>query len=146
MNMPENSTVSIYERYLQAEDLVLRSIQSEYGAPIHRQVTAGRDSGFDGVFTSCGKTNVVEVKYIVPKDKSLRIKESIQYLTTTIQQYGWTNAQILLALVFESEDDVKNHAKISSIDFSKNAVPVVVRVFTMTQLKAKFGVSKRNEG
>ena len=131
-------------RYFKAEDLVLRAIQSEYGVPMHRQVTAGRDSGFDGVFTSGGMTSVVEVKYIASKGKSPRLRESIHRLTKIIQQYSWNNTQIILALVFESEEDVKNQKEILSVGFSENAVPVVVRVFTMAQLEAQFGVNGQN--
>jgi hypothetical protein len=113
---------------------------------MHRQVTAGSDSGFDGVFTTSGKTNVVEVKYIAPKGKSPRMRESIHRLTKIIEQYRWQNAQIILALVFESQEDVKNQAEILSIGFSENAIPVIPRVFTMAELEAKFGVGGRNKG
>lgn len=145
-NLLGRAAAPIHERYFQAEDLVLRAIQSEYGVPMHRQVTAGRDSGFDGVFTSGGKTNVVEVKYIAPKGKSPRMRESIHRLTKIIEQYRWQNTQIILALVFESQEDVKHQAEILSIGFSDNAVPVIPRVFTMAELEAKFGVRGRNEG
>ena len=145
-DMLGKATTSIHDRYFQAEDLALRAMQSEYGVPMHRQVTAGRDSGFDGVFSSGGKTNVVEVKYIASKGKSPRMRESIHRLTKIIQQYAWQNAQIILVLVFESQEDVKNQKEILSIGFSENAVPVVVRVFTMAQLEAQFGVGGRNEG
>jgi hypothetical protein len=46
-------------KYFQAEDLVLRAIQSEYGATVSRQVTAGADMGFDGAFVSNGRLNIV---------------------------------------------------------------------------------------
>ena len=74
-------STSIQARYFQAEDMVLRAIQAEYGAPINRQVTAGRDSGFDGLFITSGRTNVVEVKYIAGKGQNQRIKATIQRLT-----------------------------------------------------------------
>jgi len=134
----------IRARYFQAEDLALRAIQSEYDSPIKRQVTAGRDDGFDGVFVADGRTNVIEVKYIASKGQNQKIKPSIQRLTTTIQQYGWPNAQIILALVFEQEEDVKHARELLSIAFAQNDVPVVVRVFTMHQLNAQFGVGEQN--
>jgi len=51
-------------KYFQAEDLVLRAIQTEYGAAVKRQVTAGNDMGFDAAFSSNGRLNIVEVKYV----------------------------------------------------------------------------------
>lgn len=135
----------IRTRYFQAEDLALRAIQSEFGAPVSRQVTAGRDSGFDGVFTSAGRTSVVEVKYVLEKDQAPRIKPSIHRLTKIIQQYNWENIQIILALVFEHEEDVKHSVEMLSSAFSENAVPVIVRAFTMNNLLARFGSSNEHE-
>jgi hypothetical protein len=136
----------IRARYFQAEDLALRAIQTEYGSPIKRQVTAGRDSGFDGVFITDGRTNVIEVKYITNQGQNQKLKQTIQRLTSTIQQYGWPNAQIILALVYEREEDVKHARELFSVAFAQNEVPVVVRVFTMPQLNAQFGVGEQNAG
>jgi hypothetical protein len=131
---------TIQARYFQAEDLALRAIQSEYGSPISRQVTAGRDSGFDGVFTSGGRTSVVEVKYVLGKGQATKIRPAIHRLTKIIQQYNWENTQIVLVLVFENEEDVKHSMELLSQAFSENAIPVEVRVFTMAHLLARFGV------
>jgi hypothetical protein len=140
---PERST-EIKARYFQAEDLVLRALQAEYGAPLSRQVTAGRDAGFDGIFVSGGRTNIVEVKYIAGKGQSSRFKPAIQHLTESIQQYAWPNPQIILALVFENEADVKHSRELLSSAFLQNAIPVVVRTFTMAQLRAQFGVGDQH--
>lgn len=136
----------IRTRYFQAEDLALRAIQSEYGAPVSRQVTAGHDSGFDGVFTSGGRTSVVEVKYVLGKGQTPKIKPSIHRLTKIIRQYNWDNTQIILVLVFEYEEDVKSSVEILSSAFSENAVPVVVRAFTMANLLARFSSGNENDG
>ncbi|SDA25098.1 hypothetical protein SAMN05216315_12637 [Nitrosospira sp. Nsp18] len=135
---------SVKARYFQAEDLVLRAIQAEYGAPLHRQVTAGRDTGFDGLFIAEGRTNVVEVKYISTKARYPRLKPTIERLTKSIQSYGWMNAQIILVLVFDREEDIKNVREILSVGFSQNPVPVVVRIYSLGELKVKFGVDEKN--
>lgn len=136
----------IQSRYFQAEDLVLRSLQAEYGVPVSRQVTAGRDSGFDGLFLANGRTNVVEVKYVAGRGRSPAVKASIQKLTAAIREYGWDNSQIILALIFENSDDVRYVREMLSTAFSGNAVPVVVRVFTMDQLREQFGVASEATG
>lgn len=133
---------AIRERYFQAEDLALRAIQAEYGVPVTRQVTAGRDSGFDGVFTSGGRTSVIEVKYVLGKGQTPRIKPAIHRLTKIIQQYNWQDTQIILVLVFENEDDIKHSMELLSAAFSENAVPVHVRVFSMAHLLARFGTGE----
>ncbi|MDP2450135.1 MAG: hypothetical protein Q8M93_01580 [Polaromonas sp.] len=128
-------------RYFQAEDLVLRSLQAEYGVPVNRQVTAGRDGGFDGLFLANGRTNVVEVKYFAGRGRSPAVRMSVQRLTAAIREYGWENTQIILALVFENAEDVKSVREMLSSAFSGNDVPVVLRVFTMDQLREQFGVA-----
>ncbi len=111
---------------------------------MRRQVTGGRDGGFDGVFAVAGRTNVVEVKYIPHKTQYPRLKVTIMGLTKTIQQYGWTNAQIILALVFEREEDMRKARIILSEAFSENPIPVVVRSYLLDELKVKFGVNEQN--
>lgn len=59
--------------------------------------------------------------------------------------YVWQNVQIILALVFESQENVKNQTKILPVAFSENSVAVAVCVFTMAQLEAQFGVHGQNE-
>lgn len=139
-------TKDIQARYFQAEDLVLRSLQAEYGAPVTRQVTAGRDDGFDGVLLAGGRTTVVEVKYIASGSSYPRIKPSIQRLTDAIRSYGWKNPQIILALVYENGEDVKHAREMLSSAFAKNEVPVIVRAFTISQLREQFGVGNVNAG
>ena len=138
--------VSVQARYFQAEDLVLRAIQAEYGAPINRQVTAGRDDGFDGLFMASGRTTVVEVKYISGSAPGHRFQQTIQRITGAIQQYGWSNAQIVLALVFERSEDLGKTRERLSLMFAKNPVPVVVRCFTLAELQSQFGVGGNDAG
>lgn len=143
---PTQRAAVIQSRYFQAEDLVLRSLQAEYGVPVSRQVTAGRDSGFDGLFLANGRMNIVEVKYVSGRGRSPAVRTSVQKLTMAIREYGWENAQIILALVFENADDVKSVREMLSSAFSANEVPVVVRVFTMDQLREQFGVAGDTPG
>jgi hypothetical protein len=144
---PDSERIAkVQARYFQAEDLVLRAMQSEYGAPMNRQVTAGRDAGFDGVFLSAGRINVVEVKYIADEGSVRRFKVTIDRLTHSIQQYGWTNAQIVLALVFEHPEKIGRTNETLSAMFSANVVPVVVRCYGLADLQAQYGVGEQREG
>lgn len=133
-------SASVQARYFQAEDLVLRAIQTEYGSPVNRQVTAGRDDGFDGLFVTAGRTTVVEVKYISGEGASHRFQATIKRTTDSIQQYGWQNPQIVLALVFERSEDIATSRERLSLMFAKNPVPVIVRCFTISELQAQFGI------
>ena len=133
-------SATVQARYFQAEDLVLRAIQAEYGAPVSRQVTAGRDDGFDGLFVAAGRTTVVEVKYVSGDGPGHRFQSTIKRITESIQRYGWKNPQIVLALVFERSEDIARSRERLSLMFAKNPVPVIVRCFTIAELQAQFGL------
>lgn len=70
----ENSKRSIKSRYLTAEDLAFREIQSEFGVPVSRQVRIGPNR-LDGFFTSAGSGYAVEVKYV----KNLVNRSTLQH-------------------------------------------------------------------
>ncbi|MFG6428928.1 hypothetical protein [Roseateles sp. LYH14W] len=137
---PSNLARITKSRFLQAEDLVLRAIQTEYGSPINRQVTAGRDDGFDGIFLSSGRVSVVEVKYVSRGGPGHRFQESITRLTQSVRTYGWPDAQIILALVFEDAEQVGRTRELLVAMFAKNPVPVVVRCYSLSELRSLFGI------
>lgn len=129
-------------KYFQVEDLVLRAIQAEYGATISREVTAGADMGFDGAFVSNGRLNIVEVKYLRgPSGNVSRLRESIERLSSAVAAYGWRNAQIILAVVFERAEEVARATKLLKTLTSGMAVPIVVRCFSLSELQSRFNVA-----
>lgn len=136
---------TVQARYFQAEDLVLRAIQAEYGAPVKRQMAAGRDAGFDGVFYASHRANVVEVKYVPGRGHNQKLRAAVERLTATIQQYGWLNAQIILALVFETEEDIERVKELLSAAFLSNPIPVEVKTYAMFALEEQFGVSGKEK-
>jgi hypothetical protein len=136
-------------KYFQAEDLVLRAIQSEYGATVSRQVTAGADMGFDGAFVSNGRLNIVEVKYLARPFANLPgLEASIHRLAKAISQYRWRNVQIVLAVVVESSEDIpKVTVRLQSlVDQSSLPVPVIVRCYSFSELQQKFGIAETVDG
>ncbi len=137
----------IQARYFQVEDLALRAIQAEHGVTISRQVTAGpADMGFDGVFTSNGRIHIVEVKYARSLNSLPKFKQTIERLNSTIVSYGWKNAQIILAVVFEDSIDVTKAQEMLAKVSSVSQVPLVVKCYTYAELNWKFGVSNQIQG
>jgi hypothetical protein len=137
------TAASVQARYFQAEDLVLRAIQAEYGATISRQVTAGSDPGFDGAFVTNGRLNIVEVKYIGgPSGNVSRLRHSIVRLISAVSRYGWHNAQIILAVVFERPEEVSRATELLKALTSDMPIPIVVRCFSLSELQSRFGVSE----
>jgi hypothetical protein len=132
----------VQSRYLQTEDLVLRALQAEYGAPVSRQVTAGADRGFDGAFVSNGRLNIVEVKYVRSLRQLDSYRASINRIASNIARYEWRNAQIILAVVFEQTDDVGPGAARLEAVASEFSVPVIVRAYSLTELETRFRVGE----
>lgn len=137
------SKASVQAKYFQAEDLVLRAIQAEYGATISRQVTAGSDMGFDGAFVTNGRLNIVEVKFLRgPSGNVSRLKQSVERLANALDRYGWRNAQIILAVVFEREEEVARATEMVKGLTSGTSVPIVVRCYSLAELQLRFGIAE----
>lgn len=131
--------VRIQAKYFQAEDLALRALQAEFGTAISRQVTAGNDEGFDGAFVVNGQFNIVEVKYVLKTISSTKVENVLTRLTSTISRYRWRNVQIILALVYENTADAAEIERLQRIA-QQSSVQTVVRIYSLAQLQAKFGV------
>jgi len=142
----ERNISEVRAKYFQVEDLVLRAIQSEYGATISRQVTAGADMGFDGAFVVNGRLNIVEVKYLTNTYNVSFIRKTLERLSNAINNYGWRNVQIILAVVFEKEDDIIKASKRLREIGEGMPFSVVVRSYTFSELQSKFGVSENDGG
>lgn len=134
-------TASVQAKYFQAEDLVLRAIQAEYGSTISRQVTAGADMGFDGAFVTNGRLNIVEVKFLRgPSGNVSRLRQSVERLVSAVVSYGWKNAQVILAVVFEREEEVARATELLKNITSGMSVPIVVRCYSLAELQRRFGI------
>ena len=138
--LPHGMKTSQQAVYFQAEDLALRAIQAEYGKPISRQLTAGADIGFDGVFTVDGRLNIIEVKYVRDIKTISRLRTSLERLVNVIAKYNWKNVSLILVVVFERSEDVPN-ADISLLQTVNGLeVPVTIRPFALKELQRRFGV------
>ena len=144
---PTQRAAMFQAKYFQVEDLVLRAIQSEYGATVSRQVTAGADMGFDGAFITNGRLNIVEVKYLAGSANTIsKLRRSVERLSNAISGYGWRNAQIIFAVVFERADEVAKGSKRLQELISVSDVPIVIRCYSFAELQLKFGVADQEGG
>lgn len=144
--IPESREV-IKAKYFQSEDLVMRAIQAEYGAVINRNVSAGPDLEFDGAFTTNGRLNIVEVKFLRgPSGNVSRLLSSLERLESQLNHYRWGNVQLILAVVFERAQEVPRATEILKSMTTKLTIPVVVRCFSLSELQAQFGVGDTANG
>ncbi|HVY22193.1 MAG TPA: hypothetical protein VG962_02445 [Steroidobacteraceae bacterium] len=133
-------------RLFQTEDLALRAIQAEYGQPISRQLTGGADLGFDGVFIFAGRLNIVEVKYLRDKSSIPKLRESLERIVRTILGYNWQNAQLIVAVVFEREEDVPKSDVLLLNSLKGLDIPITIRPFSLPELQRRFGIEVTEGG
>ena len=130
-----------------AEDLAMRTIQTEFNTPVRRQVTGGRDGGFDGVFESNGHVQIVEVKYIgkraPPGETAVRIKESILRIQRDASKYGWTASEIILVAVFASTEVPPEHQRAIEA-MCREVGRVAPRFYTLGRLKRQWGMDSED--
>jgi hypothetical protein len=140
------SNTSQSQAYL-AEDLAMRTIQADFNTPVRRQVTGGRDGGFDGVFETNGRVQIVEVKYIgkraAPGETAVRIRDSLQRIQRDASKYGWTSAEIILGAVFASADIPPEHRDAIEA-MCRDLGQVTPRFYTLGNLKRQWGMDSED--
>ena len=128
-------------RFFQAEELAMRAIQTEFNAPINRQVSIGPGLEADGAFVQNDELHLVEVKFIVrPKNARSTIERTLAHYQSGFGVKRRRTVVIVLALVFEYESDVTS----STLEFQEIAnsseLRVEVRGFSLKQLQATYGL------
>lgn len=129
-------------RFFQAEELAMRAIQTEFNAPINRQVSIGPGLEADGAFVQNDELHLVEVKFIVrPKNARSTIERTLAHYQRGFGATRRKSVVVILALVFEFESDVTS----STLEFQEIAnsteLRVEVRGFSLKQLQATYGLS-----
>lgn len=137
----------VQSRLIQAEDLALRAVQSEFGKPINRQMTLGLDVRMDGAFVLNDRLHVVEVKYLLkPKSGLSSVRTTLERYTNAFGRYRRSNVTIVLVLVFQNEIDVDvytHQARTLSRGFS---LDVDVRGYALPELQRRFGIQQAAGG
>jgi hypothetical protein len=135
---------SFRRRYLLAEDLVMRELQSEFGVVINRSV---RFANFqlDGIFAKDGGGFGIEVKYVSRRIAFDRLLSSLANIHTALQRLGWRRFTLILVLVCET-DDVVSPSDIERIQSraSELGITIITRVYTLRALADKFGIESQD--
>ncbi len=142
----EDSAVSsqqggtIQNRYLKAEDLAMRALQAEFAVPIARQVTGGRDGGFDGAFQTTEGDYIVEVKYSYHKFTRAKVRQVFSQLVGSVQKYSWSKVRVLLVLIGESSDAFPVEERELQELVAAFPIPCTIRTYVLGDLERDFGV------
>lgn len=128
-------------RFFQAEELAMRAIQTEFNAPINRQVSIGPGLAADGAFVQNDELHLVEVKFIVrPKNARSTIERTLAHYQGGFGVTRRRSVVIVLALVFEYESDVDISTREFQEIANSSALRVKVRGFSLKQLQATYGL------
>lgn len=127
-------------QYFQAEDLALRAVQAEFGQPISRQVTGGRDKGFDGAFVLNNRLNIVEVKYVAKAPPKALLQQALHRIQSYVASNNWKSVNVVLVAVVDRTTDIEPTLKRLTAVADEASLPTVARVYALSELQAKFGV------
>jgi hypothetical protein len=129
-----------------AEDLAIRELSLEFGAPIRRQLKVSRGDRLfflDGGFTIDGTLIGVEIKLLRRKSLHNRIREAEQYLGRTTL----AGLKMVLALVV---DDVPERVIGDAVETLRKqirtgAIAADIRIYRFNELCEKYGLSPDNQ-
>ncbi len=127
--------------WLLAEELAFRELESEFGAPIHRQVAIA-DSGVDGVLIDKGTLRVIEIKFTRGPSLGRIVGHAADQLRRVAEKVGG-RASFILAVVVEAmplerlESEIERAQERLSRSFP---IPIELRVYDFSELKEKYGV------
>jgi hypothetical protein len=136
-----NQSIKLRKNYLLAEDLIMRELQSEFGAVINRSVRLGGVE-LDGIFAHQGNGYGVEVKFIHSQVVTEGIISSLNRIESGLRRFGWKKFTIILALVHENENNINSSfiEKIQARASDMSAI-IMIRVYTLRALEEKYGIS-----
>ncbi|MEQ8663328.1 MAG: hypothetical protein RLW62_21135 [Gammaproteobacteria bacterium] len=137
----EDDARALERRYLHAEDLALRAVQAEFGVPLQRHVTGGRDNGFDAVFEQDGHRTVVAVVYLPQACDDAAIASRLAALAAAVQAYRWAGATLLLVLVYEETAAAAPSDVAVAALVAHSALPLVVRRYGVGALERLLGIA-----
>jgi hypothetical protein len=134
-------TVALRQDWVMAEELAFREIESEFGITIQRNVAAGPDQGFDGIFIQQGRLTVIEVKYV----RSPRWRQSVEAALKHIQRAAANikpAQSFILALVTEPLTPKQRESEIAHVRelLALSSLQVELRIYDFVDLKVKYGV------
>lgn len=127
-------------QYFQAEDLALRAIQAEFGQPINRQVSAGRNQQFDGAFVQNNRMNIVEVKYVAKPPPKAMLQQVLHRVQSFVLSHNFKSVNLVLAAVVDRTSDVEATLKRFTAVADEASIPTIIRVYALSELQAKFGI------
>ena len=137
---PQPKERTIREHLVISEDLVMRELQSEFGVTINRQVSFGRDQGFDGMFVRNGEAFIVEVKLSTSGRFSNRLMDTLHRIRDVIANGNWKRARCVLALVVSNAKQKADVEQTYGREIhSKYPDFVLLRVYVYDELLAKYG-------
>lgn len=131
--------------HLLAEDLALRALQAEYNVNFMRNVSGGPGLEFDAVFTFDETIYVVDVKYLQTAIDARQVKRFVDAsfrLRAEKAKNKWRKVRMLLVFVIDDGVPLDSVDEKLSTLLSRSAIDITTRVFSLAELRHRFGVSK----
>jgi hypothetical protein len=136
---PANPT-TIRTSYLQAEDLALREIQTEFGVALSRLVQA-RGLEFDGFFVQDSTAYVIEVKYARRGVPRSILQQSVDRILARTGRLEWSKVRVILVVVYgDASVDLLAADQILSQWLASYGDRIIIRTYSLARLAKKYGI------
>jgi hypothetical protein len=136
------SELGLRHAWVLAEEFAFREIESEFGVPVQRQVAAGPDYGFDGIFFYKGKLTVLEIKYTRRPHWRQMLESAMEHLRRAADTVKLAHA-FILAIVVDGVPQERREAEIERARdvLKSSSLAIELRVYEFSELKKKYGVA-----
>ena len=134
--------VAVRQDWVMAEELAFREIEAEFSATVQRNVAAGSDQGFDGIFIHKGRLTVIEIKYVRRPQWRLSVEAALEHIQRAAANIKPAQAFILV-LVTEPIPPERRELELARVRerLASTSLPVELRVYDFAELKTKYGVA-----
>jgi hypothetical protein len=133
----------VTSRVFLIEALVFRQLELEFGQSIQRQVSIGRDLGFDGLIPSKEGLTVFEIKYLhTPRTDTIR--RAIGSMKQASNRMPHVHRFVLVVVTegFSDERVAELTARAKDL-IAEAGIPIDLRFYDVEELGRKFGVAVR---
>ena len=138
----ENLRHDVVNKYVLAEDLVLRKISKEYGQSVKRDMrflSPIKDILFDGVVMTADRVTAIEVTYLPRPRINPAIKNKLISIINAVSRLA-SNNRLFLIFVFVIEAPIPTQDILKELNGIIDSAPfqIKVRIFNFEDLKSEF--------
>lgn len=134
--------VALRQDWVMAEELAFREIESEFAVTVQRNVAAGPDQGFDGIFVHKRRLTVLEIKYVRRPLWRQSVESGLAHIQRAAANIKPAQSFILVLVTDPIPLDRRESELVRVRELlASTSLPIELRVYDFLELKSKYGIS-----